>query len=105
MPADSSKRMIAGLEGGFKFVINLLKEIRELTKVKESGFPHSMLVNSLEYLYQSIKQTETGALYNVDQLSFMLDSNLTEARSFLLSVVKDPESPPRAIELSAKLIF
>lgn len=43
--------MCAGLQGGMKFVINLMKEIRELTKVKESGFPESMLINSLEYMH------------------------------------------------------
>jgi hypothetical protein len=82
-----------------------LKEIRELTKSKQTGIPQSMLVNSLEYLYQSLKQTEPGSLYNVDQLSFMIDSNLSEARSLLVSIVKDLESPVRAVELSAKLIF
>ena len=48
---DYSQRMLASFEGGFKFVVNLLREIRSLTKVKGSGFPESMLINILEYLY------------------------------------------------------
>lgn len=94
--ADQSRRMLAGLEGGFKFVINLLKEIRELTKVKQSGFPERMLINSLEYMYQTLKGIERGTLYNVDQVSFMLDANLSEARTFLMSVLNDSSSPKRA---------
>lgn len=65
-----------------------------------------MLVNSLEYLYQSLRHTEAGSLYNTDKLSFMIDSNLNEARTFLLSIIQDGEgSPKRALELSAKLIL
>ena len=52
-----------------------------------SGFPAEMLVNSLEYLYQSLRHTEAGSLYNTDKLSFMIDSNLNEARTFLLSII------------------
>jgi hypothetical protein len=48
---DPSKRLMAGFEGGFKFVINLLREIHSLTKIKGSGFPESMLINTLEYFY------------------------------------------------------
>jgi hypothetical protein len=54
-PKDISGRMLACLDGGFKFVINLLREIRELTNQKQFIFPERMLVNSLEYLYQSVK--------------------------------------------------
>jgi len=48
---DPSKRLMAGFEGGFKFVINLLREIHSLTKIKGSGFPESILINTLEYFY------------------------------------------------------
>ena len=97
--------MLAGFDAGFKFVINLLKEIKSLTAVKGTGFPETMLINTLEYLYQSAKTLERGSLYNVDQISFMLDANLNEARSFLLSILEDPASPPRAQELSSKTIL
>lgn len=88
-----------------KFVINLMKEIRELTKVKESGFPESMLINSLEYMYQAMKETPKGSLYNTDHVSFMIDQNINEARTFLNSIVHDESSPTRAIELASKIIF
>jgi hypothetical protein len=97
--------MIASFDTGFKFVLNLLREIKSLTAVKGSGFPETMLINTLEYLYQSVKSIERGSLYNVDQMSFMLDANLNEARSFLLTVVEDPTSSPRALELAAKSIL
>jgi hypothetical protein len=32
---SSSQRLYVGLQGGMKFVINLLKEIRELSKMKQ----------------------------------------------------------------------
>ena len=38
-------------------------------------------------------------------MSFMLDANLNEARAFLLSVIDDSKSPPRAIDLAGKTIF
>jgi hypothetical protein len=88
-----------------KFVINLLKEIRELSKMKQQGFPESILINSLEYMYQAMKETPKGSLYNTDHLSFMIDQNINEARSFLNSIVQDSSSPQRAIELASKIIF
>jgi len=101
----SYERIISGLGGGFKFVISLIKEIKELTKVSGSGFPTSMLVNTLEYLYQTIKQMQPGSLSDSDQMSFMIDANLNEARTFLLSIIEDSTSVQRAVELSVKMIF
>jgi hypothetical protein len=97
--------MLAGFDSGFKFVINLLREIKSLTAVKGSGFPETMLINSLDYLYQSVVKLERGSLYNVDQMSFTIDANLNEARAFLLSVLEDPTSSPKAVELAGKTIF
>ena len=56
-----------------KFVINLLKEIRQLSKMKQQGFPETILINSLEYMYQAMKETPKGSLYNTDHVSFMID--------------------------------
>lgn len=65
-------RLQVGLESGFKFSLSLLREIRNVNK--------DMLVNSLEYLYQTLRFAEPGALYSTDKLSFMIDSNLNDAR-------------------------
>jgi len=70
-----------GLESGFKFSLSLLKEIRTVNK--------DMLVNSLEYLYQTLRFAEPGSLYSTDKLSFMIDSNLNDARNFLVSIIEE----------------
>ncbi len=76
-----SPRVQVGLESGFKFSLSLLKEIKNINK--------DMLVNSLEYLYQTLRYAEPGALYSTDKLSFMIDSNLNDARSFLVSLIQE----------------
>jgi hypothetical protein len=85
------------LESGFKFSLSLLKEIKQINK--------DMLVNSLEYLYQTLRYAEPGSLYSTDKLSFMIDSNLNDARSFLVSIIEDQNSNKRATELAFKIIF
>jgi hypothetical protein len=85
------------LESGFKFSLSLLKEVRTINK--------DMLVNSLEYLYQTLRYAEPGSLYSTDKLSFMIDSNLNDARTFLVSIIEDPNSVKRAVELAFKIIF
>ena len=35
----------------------------------------------------------------------MIDSNLNDARSFLVSIIEDKNSAPRAVELAFKIIF
>ena len=52
-----------------------------------------------------MKETPKGSLYNTDHVSFMIDQNINEARSFLNSIINDPSSPVRAIELASKIIF
>ena len=64
-----------------------------------------MLVNSLEYLYQTLRFAEPGALYSTDKLSFMIDSNLNDARSFLVSLIEEGGAAPRAIELAFKILL
>lgn len=64
-----------------------------------------MLTNSLEYLYQTLRYAEPGSLYSTDKLSFMIDSNLNDARGFLVSIIEEKSSAPRAIELAFKIIF
>lgn len=73
--------------------------------MKQQGFPESILINSLEYMYQAMKETPRGSLYNTDYVSFMIDQNINEARTFLNSIVQDSSSPQRAIELASKIIF
>jgi hypothetical protein len=77
-----------GLESGFKFSLSLLKEIKSINK--------DILVNSLEYLYQTLRYSKPGSLHGTDKLSFTIDSNLNDARTFLLSIIKDSEALPRA---------
>ncbi len=48
-----------------------------------------MLQNSLEYLYQSLRWAEPKSLHATDKLSFVIDSNLTDARDFLRSIIED----------------
>jgi hypothetical protein len=48
---------------------------------------------------------QPGSLSDSDQMSFMIDANLNEARTFLLSIIEDTTSVQRAIELSVKMIF
>lgn len=86
-----------GLESGFKFSLSLLKEIRTINK--------DMLVNSLEYLYQTLRFAEPGSLYSTDKLSFMIDSNLNDARSFLVNIIEDAQSAKRAVELAYKILL
>jgi hypothetical protein len=64
-----------------------------------------MLVNSLEYLYQTLRYAEPGSLYSTDKLSFMIDSNLNDARSFLVGIIEDGSSNKRAVELAFKIIL
>ena len=95
-------RIQVGLESGFKFSLSLLKEIRNINK--------DMLVNSLEYLYQTLRYAEPGSLYSTDKLSFMIDSNLNDARSFLVSLIEESISNAgsgnkRATELSFKILL
>jgi hypothetical protein len=95
-------RIQVGLESGFKFSLSLLKEIRNVNK--------DMLVNSLEYLYQTLIYAEPGSLYSTDKLSFMIDSNLNDARSFLVSLIEEgianaSGSNKRATELSFKILL
>ena len=94
-----NQRVQVGLESGFKFSLSLLKEIKSINK--------DMLVNSLEYLYQTLRYAEPGSLYSTDKLSFMIDSNLNDARTFLVSIIEEQGSttPKRAIELAFKIIF
>lgn len=56
-------------------------------------------------MYQAMKETPRGSLYNTDYVSFMIDQNINEARTFLNSIVQDSSSPQRAIELASKIIF
>jgi hypothetical protein len=94
-----NQRVQVGLESGFKFSLSLLKEIKTINK--------DMLVNSLEYLYQTLRYAEPGSLYSTDKLSFMIDSNLNDARSFLVGIIEEnsQNTPPRAVELAFKIIF
>ena len=64
-----------------------------------------MLVNSLEYLYQTLRNAEPGSLYSTDKLSFMIDSNLNDARDFLVSIINQGTSSKRGIELAFKIIL
>lgn len=94
---DVNQRVQVGLESGFKFSLSLLKEIRSINK--------DMLVNSLEYLYQTLRFAEPGSLYSTDKLSFMIDSNLNDARSFLVNIIEDSSSNKRAVELAYKILL
>ena len=95
--ADVNQRVQVGLESGFKFSLSLLKEIKSIN--------NDMLVKSLEYLYQTLRYAEPGSLYSTDKLSFMIDANLNEARTFLMTIIDDKDSPSRANELAAKIII
>ena len=64
-----------------------------------------MLVNSLEYLYQTLRFAEPRSLYSTDKVSFMIDANLNDARSFLVGIIEDKTSQPRALELAYKIII
>lgn len=64
-----------------------------------------MLINSLEYLYQTLRTSEPGSLYSTDKLSFMIDANLNDARTFLVSLIEDMSSSDRAVELAYKIIL
>jgi hypothetical protein len=96
-----SPRVQVGLESGFKFSLSLLKEIRNVNK--------DMLVNSLEYLYQTLRFSEPGSLYSTDKLSFMIDSNLNDARQFLVSLIEEAAAhgqlATRGVELAFKIIL
>ncbi|CDW82480.1 hect e3 ubiquitin [Stylonychia lemnae] len=95
--SDTSDRIQVGLETSLKFSLSLLKEVSSLNK--------DMLVNSLEYLYQSVRQAQPGSLYGVDKVSFMIDANLNDARQFLVSIIEDMQSSDRAVELAYKIIL
>ncbi|CDW73494.1 UNKNOWN [Stylonychia lemnae] len=95
--SDVNQRVQVGLESGFKFSLSLLKEIKSINK--------DMLINSLEYLYQTLRYAEQGSLYSTDKLSFMIDSNLNDARSFLVSIIEDQSSAKRAVELAFKILL
>ena len=53
------------------------------------GINKDMLVNSLEYLYQTLRFAEPGSLYCTDKVSFMVDANLNDARGFMVSIIED----------------
>ena len=46
-------------------------------------------MQSLEYLYQTLRWAEPGSLYANDKISFMVDSNLNDARGFLQELIHD----------------
>ena len=73
--------MQIGLEGGFQLTLALLREVRDMKK--------EALVNVLEHVYQILKSTPGGSLYNTDKLSFLLDNSLNDAREFLISIIED----------------
>lgn len=101
--SDVNQRVQVGLESGFKFSLSLLKEIKSINK--------DMLVNSLEYLYQTLRFAEPGSLYSTDKLSFMIDQNINDARGFLVSIIeeknaqKESAHPHRAVELAYKILL
>ena len=72
---------------------------------KNGPFSGGMLARSLEYLYQTLKQTEAGAFYSTDKLSFILDSNFNDTRGFLLSLIQDKTCPLGSRELAAKILI
>jgi hypothetical protein len=94
---DVNQRVHVGLESGFKFSLSLLKEIKSINK--------DMLSNSLEYLYQTLRQAQPGSLYSTDKISFMIDSNLNDARAFMVGIIEDKTSSPRSVELAFKIIL
>ena len=63
------------------------------------------LVQSLEYLYVTLKQSEPGSLWATDKLSFMIDSNLNDARNFLAKLIEDAKTDDKVRELSLKIIL
>jgi hypothetical protein len=108
VPDQSSvQRLEAGLEGGFKFALSLLKEIRKVSKIQKSDaslFSESMLLNSLEYMFQHLNQLEAGSLFSNDRSSFVIDANLNEARAFLLSIVEDKDSSNKIKEVASRIL-
>jgi len=109
-PNGTTARSQISLEGGFKFALSLMKEIRLMAKKESSVLgtetSSEMLINSLEYLYQTLRQSEVGALHGHDKMSFIIDSNLNDARAFLLTILNEKDSAPaRAVELAAKIIL
>jgi len=44
-------------------------------------------------------------LFNGDQTCFIIDANLNEARTFLISIIEDSSSSAKAIELASKIIL
>lgn len=92
-----SKRVGLGLETCFKFSLSLLRQV--------SSIKPDMVVESLEYLLESLQSSEGMSLWDTDKLGFMLDANLSDAREFLLEILEKEDSPERAKELVIKIIF
>lgn len=68
------------LDTGFKFSVNLLRELGKVNK--------GLLVSCLHSLLESLRQYRPGSLYHaVDRLAYQLDENLNEARDFLVDEV------------------
>jgi len=95
--SDVDHRVQVGLESGFKFSLSLLKEVRSLNQ--------DMLINSLEYLYQTLRWADPRSLYSTDKVSLMIDQNINDARNFMVDICEDKKTPPRGVELAYKIIL
>lgn len=75
--------------------------LREMKTINQGA----LLVKSLEHFHQILKQAEPGSFHTGDKLSFVLDSNLNEARAFLLELVEDQATDKRVLALGVKILF
>ena len=72
---DSTEALQIGLQGGLKFSIHLLKEIQDIAP--------KILKSSLQYLYDSFRNSSPLSLYGIDKTYFVADQSINEARDFL----------------------
>ena len=89
---------MVGIESMFTLSLSLLREVGKLSK--------NGLRDSLEFLYDSLQRAKHGSLFANDKLSFMIDRNLNEVRSFLVGVITDDKESDESLkELCLKILL
>jgi hypothetical protein len=88
----------AAIQAGFGFLIVLLREMKAINN-------GALLIKSLEHFLQILRTAEPGSFHTGDKLSFVLDSSLNEARTFLVELIKDQGAEQQVVVLAHKALF
>jgi hypothetical protein len=91
---ESSERAFVGFQTGFSFIMLVLKEMGQMNN-------GSLLINSLQHLYNILRDINKGALiHKADKrMNMALDVHLNEARNFLIDLIAANEDSKKKVTL------